>query len=157
MTTKVGIIGCGNISPIYLGNIQRTFKNIEVAACSDLIPERSQTKGTTYGVPRICTTEELLEDPEIEIAVNLTTPDVHFPVAMQVIEAGKSVHSEKPMSLTREQGKGLLAKFKDLPRIQIVTTSLSRCLPIEFIYEIIPQTAPHYCHGIPVVRIVGSR
>ncbi|MCJ7551179.1 MAG: Gfo/Idh/MocA family oxidoreductase [Anaerolineae bacterium] len=113
MTTKVGIIGCGNISPIYLKNVQQTFKNIEVAACSDLIPERSQTKGTTYGVPRICTTEELLEDPEIEIGVNLTTPDVHFPVAMQIIEAGKSVHSEKPMSLTREQGKQLLAAAKE--------------------------------------------
>ena len=113
MTIKVGIIGCGNISPIYLKNVQQTFRNIEAAACSDLIPDRSQTQGGRYSVPRICTTEELLEDPEIEIGVNLTTPDVHFPVAMQVIEAGKSVHSEKPMSLTREQGKRLLAAAKE--------------------------------------------
>jgi len=113
MTTKVGVIGCGNISPIYLKNVQRTFENIEVAACSDLIPERSQTKGAEFEVPHICTTEELLADPEIEIAINLTTPDVHFPVAMQALEAGKSVHSEKPMALTREQGETLLAVAKE--------------------------------------------
>lgn len=113
MTTKVGIIGCGNISGIYLKNGQETFEDIEIAACSDLLLDRAQAQAEKYGVARACTTEELLADPEIEIVINLTTPQGHYPVAMQAIKAGKSVHNEKPLSLTREQGKELLAAAKD--------------------------------------------
>lgn len=108
-TTKVGIIGCGNISGIYLKNSQETFEILEVAACADLIPERAQDQAETHGVACACSVDELLADPEIEIVINLTTPQAHFPVAMQVIEAGKSVHNEKPLALTRAEGQELLA------------------------------------------------
>jgi len=113
MTIKVGIIGCGNISGIYLKNGQETFENIEIAACADLLPDRARAQAEKYGVARACTTEELLADPEIEIVLNLTTPQGHYPVAMQAIEAGKSVHNEKPLALTRDQGKQLLAAAKE--------------------------------------------
>lgn len=107
-TTKVGIVGCGNISGIYLKNCQQTFDILEVAACADLIPERAQAQAEAYGVACACTVEELLEDPEIDIVINLTTPQSHYPVALQAIQAGKSVHNEKPLALTREQGRELL-------------------------------------------------
>jgi predicted dehydrogenase len=107
-TTKVGIIGCGNISGIYLKNGTQTFEILEIAACADLMMERAEAQAEAYGVARACTVEELLDDPEIEIVINLTTPQAHFPVAMQAIEAGKSVHNEKPLTLTREQGQQLL-------------------------------------------------
>ncbi|MCD6287094.1 MAG: Gfo/Idh/MocA family oxidoreductase [Anaerolineae bacterium] len=113
MTTKVGIIGCGNISGIYLKNGQETFENIEIVACADLLLDRAQAQAEKYGVARACTTEELLADSEIQIVINLTTPQGHFPVAMQAIKAGKSVHNEKPLALTRDQGKRLLAAAKE--------------------------------------------
>jgi predicted dehydrogenase len=106
--TRIGIVGCGNISSIYLKNGQQTFEVLEVAACADLILERAQAQAEAYGVPRACSVEELLADPEIEIVVNLTIPQAHFSVAMQAIEAGKSVHNEKPLALTREEGQQML-------------------------------------------------
>jgi predicted dehydrogenase len=111
--TKVGIVGCGNISGIYLKNCQQTFENLEVGACADLIPERAQSQADEYGVACACTVEELLEDPEIEIVINLTTPQAHYPVAIQAVKAGKSVHNEKPLTLTREEGKELLAAAEE--------------------------------------------
>ena len=104
---KVGVIGCGNISGIYFKNL-KAFGVTEVVACSDLIPERSRSKVEEFGMGRACTTEELLADPEIEIAVNLTTPDKHYAVCLQSLQAGKSTHVEKPLSITREQGQELL-------------------------------------------------
>jgi len=106
--TKVGIIGCGNISGIYLKNGQETFENIEIAACADLVPERAAAQAEKHKVPCACTVEELLADPDIDIVINLTIPQAHHAVAMQAIEAGKSVHNEKPLTLTREEGKQLL-------------------------------------------------
>jgi predicted dehydrogenase len=104
---KIGVVGCGNISGIYL-QAGDTFEILEIVACADLVVERAREQAAKYGVPRACTTEELLADPEIEIVVNLTNPDAHADVGMRAVEAGKSVHNEKPLTATREQGRRLL-------------------------------------------------
>lgn len=105
--TKIGIIGCGNISGIYFQNCTR-FENLEIAACADLIPERAQAKAAEYPGVIACTVEELLQNPEIEIVINLTIPDAHASVGLAVLEAGKSLYNEKPLTITREEGKKLL-------------------------------------------------
>ena len=104
---KVGIIGCGNISGIYLKSGQ-TFRILDIAACADLDVERARAKAEEYGVPKACGVDDLLADPEIQIVINLTTPHAHYPVCLAALEAGKHVHTEKPLSVTREQGRHLL-------------------------------------------------
>jgi len=112
---KVGIIGCGNISGIYLKNCSQTFEILDLVACADLIPERAQAKAEEYHI-KAMSVEELLADPEIEIVVNLTIPKAHAEVCMAALEAGKNVHVEKPLAITREDGQKLLelAKAKGL-------------------------------------------
>jgi predicted dehydrogenase len=107
--TGIGIIGCGNISSIYFENLCTCFNNVEVVACADLDPERTAEKIEKYPSVKVATLEEILADPSIEVIVNLTTPQGHFPVAMQAVAAGKSVYNEKPVVLTRDEGKQLLA------------------------------------------------
>ena len=106
-STKIGIVGCGNISGAYL-KIAPTFDNLEVAACADIIPERARARAEEFGVPRACTVEELLADPDIRIVVNLTIPMAHAEVGMAVLEAGKSLYNEKPLAITREEAQGML-------------------------------------------------
>lgn len=108
-TTKLGIVGCGNISGIYFKNLCTVFSNVAVKACADLDPERTAAKIKEYPAVQACTLDEMLADPEIKIIVNLTTPQGHFPVAMQAVAAGKHVYSEKPLTLTRDEGQKLLA------------------------------------------------
>jgi len=112
---KVGVVGCGAISGIYLENCQK-HDNIEVAACADLIMDRAKAAAEKFHVPKACTVKELLADPEIRIVVNLTIPKAHYEVALAALEAGKSAYNEKPLSLTRAEGQKLvkLAKEKDL-------------------------------------------
>ena len=104
---KVGVVGCGNISPAYFKNMPN-FGILDVAACADMLPERAQGRSTEFNIPRACSVEELLADPEIEIVVNLTIPKAHHEVALAALKAGKCVYSEKPLALTREQGQELL-------------------------------------------------
>jgi predicted dehydrogenase len=105
--TKVGVIGCGNISGIYL-EVGQTFEIMEIAAVADLIPERAQAQAARYGIPRACSVDELLADPEIKIVVNLTIPNAHADVALQAVQAGKSVYNEKPLTIRREDACQLL-------------------------------------------------
>ncbi|MDZ4717108.1 MAG: Gfo/Idh/MocA family oxidoreductase [Roseiflexaceae bacterium] len=112
ISTKIGIIGCGNISGIYLEN-GKVFDAIDIVAVADIDMDRAIARAAEYGVPRACSVAELLADPEIQIVINLTIPAAHAEVAMQVVAAGKSVYNEKPLSVTREDGKKLLALAKE--------------------------------------------
>ena len=104
---KVGVIGCGNISGIYLTNMPQ-FDALEVVACADLVPERAVSAAEQYGIDSALSMDELLADDEIEIVVNLTTPHAHFEVAMAAVEAGKSVHGEKPLTVEVADAEALL-------------------------------------------------
>lgn len=104
---KIGIIGCGNISGAYLKNLP-SFPNVEVAACADLDLARALAKASQFGVPKACTVQELLDDPEIEIVLNLTIPKAHTEIALAALEAGKHVYTEKPLAVTIEDGRRIL-------------------------------------------------
>lgn len=112
---KVGIIGCGMISDIYLKNSIEMFDVLDIFACADVDMEKAKEKAAQYGI-KACSTDELLADPEIEIIVNLTVPNVHADVTMQVLTAGKNVYSEKPIATKRNSGQEIIAyaKEKDL-------------------------------------------
>ena len=105
---KVGIIGCGNISGIYFKMMSQVYEVLQVAACADLVSERAAAKAAEFAGVRAMTVDELLADEQIRIVVNLTIPKAHAEVAMQAVQAGKSVYNEKPLAITREEGKALL-------------------------------------------------
>ena len=109
---KVGIVGCGNISGIYFKNMGQVFEILDVKACADLDMDRAKAKAAEFPGVRAMTVDELMADPEIRIVVNLTITRAHAPVAMQAVQSGKSVHSEKQLALTRDEGKLLLKEAK---------------------------------------------
>ncbi len=95
---RVGIIGSGVISRTYLSDIQHFYRNIEVTACADIDQARAQALADEFHIPKACVTEELLADPDIDIVVNLTPPQLHTAIARQVLESGKHLFSEKPFA-----------------------------------------------------------
>lgn len=103
---NVGVIGCGNISDIYLKNAPK-FRDLRITACADLRAEAAKEKAERYGI-RSLPVEELLADPAIDIVLNLTTPQSHTEIDRRALEAGKHVYSEKPFGLDRESGKEIL-------------------------------------------------
>lgn len=110
---KIGIIGCGNISDIYLKNCTGVFSILEVAAVADIIPERAREKAEKYNIAKVYSPQELLSDPEIQIVVNLTIPKAHAEVCLQALEAGKHVYVEKPLATTREDAQKIIIKAKE--------------------------------------------
>jgi predicted dehydrogenase len=108
---KVGIVGCGNISPAYFKGCA-LFDILDVVACADMDMERARARATEYNVQAL-SVDELLAHPEIRIVVNLTTPQSHAPVSLAAIAAGKNVHEEKPFALRREDGEKILAAAQE--------------------------------------------
>jgi predicted dehydrogenase len=104
----VGVIGCGNISGAYM-RMLKTLPIVQIVACADLRMEAAQAMAEQYGVPRVLSVEALLADPSIEIVLNLTIPQAHGEIALAALAAGKSVYNEKPLALTRDEGRQMLA------------------------------------------------
>ncbi len=153
---KVGVIGCGNISGIYLKNLSQRFEILEVAACADLVMERALARAKEFNIPKACCVDELLADSEIDIVVNLTIPKAHAQVCIAALEAGKNVYVEKPLAITREEGKRILdiARAKGLlvgcAPDTFLGAGLQTCRKLiddGWIGEPIAATAFMVCHG----------
>lgn len=116
-TLKVGFVGVGAISGIYLQNITNVFKEIEIIGVCDLVREKAEKAVKEYNIPKLYNDMyELFNDDEVDIVLNITRPYEHYEVTKAALLAGKNVYSEKPLAATLEQGKELveLAKEKGL-------------------------------------------
>lgn len=116
-TVKVGLVGVGDISGIYLKNIHETFREIELVAICDLKREKAEKARAQYPDLKIYDTmHDIFRDPEIQVVLNLTRPYEHYEVTKAALNAGKHVYSEKPLAATFEEGKELaeLAASKGL-------------------------------------------
>lgn len=104
----VGVIGCGNISLIYIPNLVRHYKTVEVIAVADIRREAAEAAAEKNGIARVLTIDELLADPDIELVINLTIPAVHFEINKKILEAGKHAYCEKPLAMTLEEADELV-------------------------------------------------
>jgi predicted dehydrogenase len=93
---RVGIIGCGNISDIYVRNA-KLFNDVEIIACSDIIPPAAERLARKHSL-REMKVQTLLAADDIEIILNLTLPTAHAEVSRAAIAAGKHLYSEKPLA-----------------------------------------------------------
>ena len=102
----VGVIGCGVICKAYMTAMKR-FSNIELKAVADMRSAPAQARGQEFGVPGM-RVDEMLKRDDIEIVVNLTVPLAHTDVSLAVLNAGKHVHSEKPLGVNMVEARKVM-------------------------------------------------
>ncbi|GGP01462.1 Gfo/Idh/MocA family oxidoreductase [Nonomuraea glycinis] len=106
-TTGVAIVGCGNIAQAYARQLAG-FPEIDLLGVQDVDAGRARALAAAHGVRVYGSLAELLADPGVEIVVNLTVHRAHYEVIRRCLEAGKHVHSEKPLALTHEEAAELV-------------------------------------------------
>ena len=104
---RIGVVGCGAISGAYLQGA-RAFPVVELVACADVDRGAAERKAREFGVPKVCSVDELLGDDSIDIVLNLTVPEAHVPIALRAVEAGKHVYLEKPLGVSGEEARWLI-------------------------------------------------
>ncbi|MCL2880299.1 MAG: Gfo/Idh/MocA family oxidoreductase [Treponema sp.] len=111
---RIGIVGIGKISGIYLANLSGMFgKRIKLSGVTDLIPARSEKAAKEYNLKLFDSADDMVHSPDIDIILNLTQPQNHYEVAMAALNAGKHVYNEKPLSVKREEGSRLVKAAAD--------------------------------------------
>jgi predicted dehydrogenase len=104
----VGLIGAGNVAGQYLPSLL-SYPDIEVRGIADLDTGRAAGVAAEYGLPFSGTAAELLAIDDVELVVNLTTPAAHAEVALAVVESGRHLWGEKPLTMDRESAGAVLA------------------------------------------------
>ncbi len=105
---RIGLIGCGSVSNMYLPHLSKSPYVTLVSTC-DIIPERAQQAATKYTIPNHYPhIDQLLAGAPFDLLVNLTNMQEHGRLNKLALLAGKHVWSEKPMANTYREGRALL-------------------------------------------------
>jgi predicted dehydrogenase len=104
---NVGVIGCGFVADYYLGTLA-AHAGLTLLGVTDRDAERAQRVAAHYGTYAYASVGEMLEDPRVELVLNLTNPGSHYDVSKLCLEAGKHVYSEKPLAMCLDEAKELV-------------------------------------------------
>lgn len=109
--TRIGVLGCGNVSHMYLPNLVGSSL-LEVAGIADIDADTARAVAKKYDIGSAVTPEQLIADPSIEIIVNLTPIVAHVAATTSALAAGKHVYSEKPLTTSVAEARGLIDDAK---------------------------------------------
>ena len=113
-TIRGAVIGYGgafNMGQHHLSSMQKAGM-VPTAAC-DLDPNRVAVAETDFpGIHTYTNVPSLLKDEEVDIIALITPHDTHARLAIDALNAGKSVVCEKPMCLTSQEATDMIAAAK---------------------------------------------
>ncbi|MEU6536413.1 Gfo/Idh/MocA family oxidoreductase [Streptomyces sp. NPDC047000] len=110
---RIGIVGLGFIgTQKHLAGLAQHPDKAEIVAFCDLDAERAKTAQATHGsADSYVTTDyhELLADESIDVVHVCTWNVSHCEITVAALEAGKHVLCEKPMAITGEEARRMVA------------------------------------------------
>ena len=105
---RLGIVGCGNVLDLfYLASVPQ-IRGLRVTAVADADGDRAQRASDQIPGSAVLELHELLESPEVDVVLNLTTPASHHEVSLAAVRAGKHVYSEKPLATSIDLAREIL-------------------------------------------------
>ena len=106
---KVGVLGAGHLGKIHLRLLNQSEK-YELVGFYDALDENANKVAAEFGYKKFDTIAELIAAVDV---VDIVTPTLqHFDCAKQVIEAGKHIFIEKPISNTVAEAEEIIALAK---------------------------------------------
>jgi predicted dehydrogenase len=110
---RIAVVGCGMIAELrYVPRILGNPRAELVAVCT-----RSEERGALmrdkFGVARAYTDlDRMLAEEALDLVVNLTPIQAHYPINLKALEAGKHLYSEKTLAATVEEATDLIEAAK---------------------------------------------
>jgi predicted dehydrogenase len=101
------MIGVGQIGKMHLDRYQKL--PVEIVALADVDQAEGKRVSSEYGIPKVFTDfRKLLEMDEIQAVDVCLHNNLHAPVTIAALEAGKHVYCEKPVAGSYADGKTMV-------------------------------------------------
>ena len=105
----VAVFGCGGVSAGHL-SAYAAHPDIDLVATVDVRAELAESAARRWGAHRAYSSvEQALADPAIQVADLCLPHDLHAPIGLQAMEAGKHVFVEKPIANTLAEADAMIA------------------------------------------------
>ena len=119
---RVGILGCAKINGWGLMDHIDLLPEITVVNISSRSIAKAEATAKQYGIPRFCTYDDLLLDPEVEVVYIPLPNSMHAEWAIKALRAGKAVVCEKPLASNADEAASVEAVVQEtgLPLIEAV-------------------------------------
>jgi predicted dehydrogenase len=100
---RVGIVGAGLIAPFHAAGFQEVPDLAEVVAVCDIDREQADILATMFDARVYTDYQQLIADPGVDMVDVLLPHHLHYPAAMEVIQAKKHLLLEKPVAMTYKE------------------------------------------------------
>ena len=107
---RMAIIGYGGMGVWHRNKIAE-IDELEIAGVYDILEERNQL-AREHGLHAYASLEELLADKSVEFVTVIIPNQLHKPVCIRAMEAGKHVVCEKPVALNHEELQDMIQAAK---------------------------------------------
>ena len=137
---RISFCGAGKwVRAFHVPELEKRSDRFRIRGFYDLFQENAvESANGKYHVFK--SVEELIQDTETDVILVATKPvDTHFAVTMQLLEAGRNVILEKPMTYTSVQCDALIAKAKEQGVLFTVNHNLRCSVCLKAIQEVIRQ------------------
>lgn len=104
---NVAIVGCGYVAESYCRTIGN-YPELKLAGAYDRNAQNLRSLCDLWPMRSYESLEQLLDDPSIEIVLNLTNPRSHYEITKGCLDAGKHVYSEKPLAIEAARARELV-------------------------------------------------
>ena len=108
-TVRVGIVGAGKIAQDRHIPLLQKVDEVEITHAWSRTPETARKAARDFGIPRVVDRwEEIVESPDIDAVVVATPPNLHLPVTLAALDAGKHVLCQARMARNLSEAKRML-------------------------------------------------
>ena len=146
---RVGVVGLGYAGTTHLTSFTG-IPGVQVVALAGKEADRLALLGAEYTLPHLFADwRELVTLPELDIVSIATPNDLHHPIAVAALAAGKHVFCEKPLALDTEQATEMVQAAKTHDRVLEVAFNHRRRADVQF--------ARRYLETEGIGRIYHSR
>jgi predicted dehydrogenase len=122
---RIGVIGVGQIGKHHLNVYHQKVADAEIVAIADIDEAEARRVSETFGIPHVYVDFwELLQRDDIQAVDVCLHNNLHMPVTVAALQAGKHVYCEKPMAGAYCDAEIMLRTAQELDRklsIQIHT------------------------------------
>ena len=119
---RLGVIGAGNFAQVHLLPHLKAQAKVVLRGVATATSAHARKVADKFGFA-YCTGDyqEILNDPEIDAVIIATRHNLHAPLVIEALRAGKAVFVEKPLALNEEELQGVIKAYTSAsnPRVMV--------------------------------------
>jgi UDP-N-acetyl-2-amino-2-deoxyglucuronate dehydrogenase len=152
---RFGIIGCGSAAvPVAQAIVDSPLT--QLSGVFDIDSNLAEDLAKRFAIAAASSQDELLANPEID-AVYIAVPhDLLYPIAMQVLQAGKHALVEKPLSIHLSDAEELV-NFAETRRLTLgVYYEMHHAGPYQFARKLVKEHALGQIIGVHIQTLIDK-